>query len=62
MFNMNHFSISIFKSIIRLIGSIAAFALAFINVAAAISVFAGTYTLAEVLGILEEVFDKRKED
>lgn len=42
-------------------GSIAAFALAFINVAAAISVFAGTYTLAEILGILEEVFDKRKE-
>ena len=58
---MNHFNISILKSIIRLIGSVAAFDLAFINVCAAVSVFEGSYTLAEVLGILEEVFDKRKE-
>lgn len=58
---MNHFSISIVKSIIRLIGTVAAFSLAFINVCAAVSVFAGAYTIAEVLGILEEVFDKRKE-
>ena len=62
MYSMNHFSISIAKSILRLLGSISAVSLAFINIPASIAVFAGTYTLAEILGILEEVFDKRKEE
>lgn len=50
---MTHFTISIIKSILRLVGV----ALAFYNM----YVFVGFIGGAEVLGILEEVFDKRKE-
>lgn len=58
---MNHFNISIFKSLLRILGSTATVVLVFINIHIALFVFAVSYGVAEILGILEEVFDKRKE-
>ena len=58
---MNHFNISIFKSLLRILGSTATIILTFININIAVFVFAVSYGTAEILGILEEVFDKRKE-
>ena len=58
----NHFSISIVKSILRLCCSSAGFILAlthYLNVG--FTVISLGLMLAEILGILEEVFDKRKE-
>lgn len=67
---MNHFKLSILKSIFRISGSIAAvivFIVGFILWNADITavsalVIAISYGVAEVLGILEEKFDKRKEE
>lgn len=59
--NMTHFSISIVKSALRITGSIISVILPPMNLMASVLVFAGTYGIAEILGILEEIFDKRKE-
>lgn len=67
---MNHMNISIVKSLIRIITSVLAILSEFGIVSCAmgnielnsIVVLAGGFGIAEVLGILEEVFDKRKED
>lgn len=60
---MNHFQLSIYKSIIRLCGSIGAICLGlWLNVVAGLVVLGASYGIAEILGILEEIFDKRKEE
>lgn len=59
---INHFNISIIKSILRIIGSIVTIILLTINEGIAIINFSAFYAMAELLGILEEVFDKRKEE
>lgn len=67
---MNHMNISIVKSLIRIIAAVLAILSEFEVVGCAmgntelnsIVVLAGGFGIAEVLGILEEVFDKRKED
>lgn len=60
---MNHFNISLIKSILRIVGCIGGVIYAATNLFTIgllfISILFGT---AEVLGILEEIFDKRKED
>ena len=58
---MNHFNISIIKSILRIIGSIVTIILSMVDVKFAIISLGAFYVMAELLGILEEVFDKRKE-
>lgn len=66
---MNHMSISIVKSIIRIIACVLAILSEFNIVSCAMGstelnsvvVLAGGFGIAEVLGILEEIFDKRKE-
>lgn len=59
---MNHFSISMIKSCLRIFSSILGFGLLWVNVFASIMVLAAGYGIAEILGILEEIFDKRKEE
>ena len=59
---MNHFNISIIKSILRIIGSIVTIILSMVDVKFAIISLGAFYVMAELLGILEEVFDKRKEE
>ena len=67
---MNHMNISIVKSLIRIIAAVLAILSEFEVVSCAmgntelnsIVVLAGGFGIAEVLGILEEVFDKREED
>lgn len=58
---MTHYTISIAKSGVRILGCIISYVGVFFNHTFAIAFFAGSFLLAEVLGILEEVFDKRKE-
>ena len=58
---MNHFNISIIKSILRIVGSIVTIILSMVDVKFAIISLGAFYVMAELLGILEEVFDKRKE-
>tara|TARA_B100001113_G_scaffold340405_1_gene324570 strand:- start:433 stop:591 length:159 start_codon:yes stop_codon:yes gene_type:complete len=52
---MNHFNVSITKSVIRILGCVT---LAYGNLAAA----GGLLIAAELLGIVEEFVDKRKEN
>jgi|TARA_R110000744_G_scaffold19304_20_gene51102 hypothetical protein len=52
---MNHFNISLVKSLIRIISSFWAMA------SLSVFVLAAGYAIAEVLGIMEEVYDKREE-
>jgi hypothetical protein len=52
---MNHFNVSITKSVIRIVGCIA---LVYGNLAAAGCLLVA----AELLGVVEEFVDKRKED
>ena len=59
---INHFNISIIKSILRIIGSIVTIILSMVDVKFAIISLGAFYVMAELLGILEEVFDKRKEE
>ena len=59
---INHFNISIIKSILRIIGSIVTIILSMVEVKFAIISLGAFYVMAELLGILEEVFDKRKEE
>lgn len=59
---INHFNISIIKSILRIIGSIVTIILSMVEVKFAIISLGTFYVMAELLGILEEVFDKRKEE
>ena len=58
---INHFNISIIKSILRIVGSIVTVVLSMVEVKFAIISLGAFYVMAELLGILEEVFDKRKE-
>ena len=58
---INHFNISIIKSILRIVGSIVTVVLSMVDVKFAIISLGAFYVMAELLGILEEVFDKRKE-
>ena len=59
---MNHFKISIIKSILRIISCVSAIILALLNLPIpALCMVGGGLAIAEFLGILEEVFDKRKE-
>lgn len=58
---INHFNISIIKSILRIVGSIVTIILSMVDVKFAIISLGAFYVMAELLGILEEVFDKRKE-
>ena len=53
---MNHFIVSIVKSIIRIVACIVAI------MYTSLFLFALGFLVAEILGILEEVFDKRKEE
>lgn len=55
---MSHFSISIIKSIIRMI---ACFILFIATKDLFIGIFSVLFFVAEGLGIAEEIFDKRKE-
>lgn len=59
---INHFNISIIKSILRIVGSIVTIILSMVEVKFAIISLGAFYVMAELLGILEEVFDKRKEE
>lgn len=60
---MNHFKISILKSILRIAGCVAGIVLACCGlVPASLISLASSLGVAEVLGILEEKFDKRKEE
>jgi hypothetical protein len=52
---MNHFNISLVKSIIRIISSLWAMA------SLSVFVLAAGFAIAEVLGILEEIYDAREE-
>lgn len=52
---MNHFNVSIMKSVVRIVGCIA---LVYGNLAAAGCLLVA----AELLGVVEEFVDKRKED
>lgn len=56
---MSHFSISIFKSVIRILACILLF---FATKDHFVSIFAMLFLFAESLGIAEELFDKRKEN
>lgn len=58
---MNHFKISIFKSIIRILGSFISLGISCLDIPIAFIILALSYGVAEMLGILEELFDKRKE-
>lgn len=58
---INHFNISIIKSILRIVGSIVTIILSMVDVKFAFISLSAFYAVAELLGILEEVFDKRKE-
>lgn len=58
---MNHYRISLIKSIIRIAGCVISIVLACFWLGAAIGTLGGSLATAEVLGILEEKFDKRKE-
>ena len=59
---MNHFKLSVVKSILRILSCIVAFIFALLDLPIpALCMIAGGLTIAETLGILEEVFDKRKE-
>lgn len=58
---INHFNISIIKSILRIVGSIVTVILSMVETKLAIISLSAFYSVAELLGILEEVFDKRKE-
>lgn len=66
---MNHKSVSIIKSIIRIIAclalilsefSIATYYMGDTEISGLV-VFAGLFGIAEILGIIEEIVDKRKE-
>ena len=60
---MNHFNISIVKSLVRMLGCVLFMFIAWhqqYEVAA--TVLAATFFVAEALGILEEKVDKRKEE
>ena len=59
---INHFNISIIKSILRIVGSIVTIILSMVETKLAIISLGAFYVMAELLGILEEVFDKRKEE
>lgn len=73
---MNHFNISMFKSILRLLGSFVGIANSSLSIGlvgvtlekdllyitVGVLVLCIFFFTAEILGILEEVFDKRKED
>ena len=55
-----HFIISIVKSTFRFTGSVAAVIFAFINIPIALIILACNLGVAEILGVLEEIFDSRK--
>ena len=58
----NHFNISLIKSLLRIVGCIVALFLGIFNcIIPSVIVLSSSLGLAEVLGILEEIFDKRKE-
>lgn len=73
---MNHFNISMFKSILRLLGSFVGIVNSSLSIGlvgitlerdllyitVGVLVLCIFFFTAEILGILEEVFDKRKED
>lgn len=59
---MNHFKISILKSVIRVLGSIITIITVLFNIKLSIIFLASFYLVAEILGVLEEVFDRRKEN
>ena len=52
---MNHFNISLVKSIIRILSCFLAM------VSSSVFALAAGFAIAEVLGIMEEVYDKREE-
>lgn len=59
---MNHFKISIIKSILRIAGCIIAIILTCLNLLLpSLITLSSALGVAELLGILEEVYDKRKE-
>lgn len=60
---MNHFKLSFAKSILRILGSIVACAFAATQwYMASLIVLGASFGVAEILGIAEELFDKRKEE
>lgn len=58
---LNHKHISYLKSFIRIIACILAIVLSVFYPVLSIIVFSSLFLIAELFGILEEIFDKRKE-
>lgn len=62
---MNHFTTSIIKSALRLIGCLGALVGYFIDsklgLSVGVMILALTFFIAEIFGIVEELVDKRKE-
>ena len=54
---LNHFSVSLFKSFLRIAGCVTA-----LYTPNRTDVFALCFLIAEILGIVEEIVDKRKEE
>lgn len=55
-----HFKISLVKSLLRITGCVLSIVIAPINLAAALFTFVCSFGIAEILGVLEEIFDSRK--
>lgn len=64
MFHLfNHKHVSLLKSVIRILASVLAILSACLQAPNhALIIFVSMYLIAEILGIVEEVVDKRKED
>ena len=59
---MNHKIISFIKSSIRILFLIVGFGLCFVNLAIGLAFICFGLIIAEILGIVEELVDKRKEE
>ena len=60
---MNHFKVSFAKSVLRILGCIVTCVFAATQwYMAALIVLGASFGVAEILGIAEELFDKRKEE
>ena len=49
------------KSALRIIGALVSYIVLFVNLKVSVGILAISFSVAEILGILEEIFDKRKE-
>lgn len=58
---MSHYTLSMIKSALRIIGALVSYIVLFVNLKVSVGILAISFSVAEILGILEEIFDKRKE-